>query len=56
MRSRILKSIFPFHFLLLFAALLYGSVAAAGELEQQNSQANGVSISVKPVDVSAANW
>ena len=53
MFSRILK---PFSLLpafVLCAALLYASGAAAAELEQQNSQAGGVSVSVKPTDVSA---
>ena len=54
MRSRILKSFFSFHLAVLFTALLYASGAAASELAPQSSQADGVSISVKPADVSAA--
>ena len=56
MRNRILKSFSPIHALLFCTSVLLASAAAAGDLEQENSQANGVSISVKPVDVSAANW
>lgn len=36
------------------AALMYGSIAAATELPEQSTQANGVTVSVKPVEVSAA--
>ncbi|HUX26400.1 MAG TPA: hypothetical protein VMV87_17495 [Burkholderiales bacterium] len=58
MSSRILKSFFSFPLLVLFAAALYASGAAATELAQQSSQAGSVSISVKPTDVSAgaAAW
>jgi len=38
----------------LCATLLYALGAAAAELAPQNSQAGGVSVSVKPIDVSAA--
>lgn len=54
MRSHSLKPFSPFHALVLSAALLYALGGAAAELEPQSSQANSVSISVKPVDVSAA--
>ena len=58
MRSRSLKPISLFHALVLCATLLYALGGAAAELDPQNSQAGGVSISVKPVDVSAtsATW
>jgi hypothetical protein len=54
MRSRSLKPFSLFHVLLLCAALLYALGGAAAELEPQSSQTGGVSISVKPADVSAA--
>jgi len=53
MRSRSLKSFSLFHALVLSAPLLYALGGVAAELEQQSSQANSVSISVKPVDVAA---
>ncbi|TSA17458.1 MAG: hypothetical protein D4R74_02690 [Betaproteobacteria bacterium] len=54
MSSRILKPISLFSALTLCATLLFALGAAAAELAPQNSQANGVGISVKPADVSAA--
>lgn len=54
MRSRALKPLPLFHALVLCAAALYASGAAAAELAQQSSQAGGVTMSVKPTDVSAA--
>jgi hypothetical protein len=53
MRSRILKSLFSFPLWFVFASALYASGALADELVQQSKQANNVSVSVKPVDVSA---
>lgn len=52
MPGRILKPsvILPF----VLGAALYGSIAGAAELPEQSSQANGVTVSVKPVDLSAA--
>jgi hypothetical protein len=46
------------HALLVCGAVLYGSGAAAAELAQQSSQAGGLTVSVKPTDVSAkaATW
>ena len=55
MRSRSLKLISLFPALALSAFVLSATGAVAAELEQQTSQANGVSISVKPTDVSAAS-
>ena len=54
MRSCSLKSFSIFRALVLCAGLLYALGGVAGESEPQNSEANGVSISVKPLDVSAA--
>ena len=54
MRSRSLKPFSLLHALVLCATLLYALGAAAADLSPQNSQANGVGISVKPTDVSAA--
>jgi len=54
MPSRILKPFSLLRALVLCAAVLYALGAAAAELAQQSSQAGGVSISVKPTDVSAA--
>lgn len=54
MRSRSLIPFSLLHALVLCAALLYALGGAAAELEQQSSQAGGVSVSVKPTDVSAA--
>ena len=54
MRSRIVKTFFPA--LALGALVLSATVAVAAELDAQNSQANGVSISVKPAEVAGANW
>jgi hypothetical protein len=51
--SRILKP-FLLAALAIGAAVLYGPGAAAAELPEQTSQANGVSVSVKPTDVSPA--
>jgi len=58
MFSRILKPLSLFHAFVLCAALLYALDAAAAELAPQSSQAGGVSINVKPTDVSvgAASW
>ncbi len=53
MPSRILKP-FLLAALAIGAAVLYGPGAAAAELPEQTSQANGVSVSVKPTDVSPA--
>ena len=54
MPSRILKPFSPVRALVLCATLLYTLGAVAAELAPQNSQAGGVSVSVKPTDVSAA--
>lgn len=54
MRSRILKPSLFLSALAIGAAVLYGPRATAAELPEQTSQANGVSVSVKPTDVSAA--
>ena len=54
MPSRILKPSSLFRALVLCATVLYALGAAAAELAQQSSQAGGVSISVKPTEVSAA--
>ena len=35
-------------------AALFGSIAAAADLPEQSNQANGVTVSVKPVDLTAA--
>ena len=56
MRSRSLKLISLLPALALSAFVLSATGAVAAELEQQTSQASSVSISVKPVDVSSANW
>ncbi|MBI2958816.1 MAG: hypothetical protein HYY28_00750 [Betaproteobacteria bacterium] len=58
MRSRILKSILSLPRLVLCAVVLYGLGAVAAELPQQSSQAGGVTVRVKPADVSpaAATW
>ena len=56
MHSRSLKSFSRFHAVVLCAVLLYALDGAAAELAPQNSQANGVGISVKPIDVAAATW
>ncbi len=46
------------HWLLVFTALLHGAVANAIELALQVSESDGVSVAVKPLDVSkdAAAW
>ena len=54
MPSRSLKSFSLLPALVLCAVLLYALGAAAAELAPQGSQAGGVSVSVKPTDVSAA--
>ncbi|HUX25692.1 MAG TPA: hypothetical protein VMV87_13875 [Burkholderiales bacterium] len=54
MRSRLVKSLFSIPLLVGFAGAPYAPGAVAAELAQQSSQANNVSISVKPVDVAAA--
>jgi len=54
MSSRILKHSSLLSAFLLCATLLFTFGATAAELAPQNSQANGVGISVKPTDVSAA--
>ena len=54
MPSRILKPSILLSALVIGAAALYAASAAAGELPEQSSQASGVSVSVKPTDVSAA--
>lgn len=54
MHRRILNPFSASHAVVLCAAVLFASGAAAATLAQQSSQANGVAISVKPVDVSAA--
>jgi len=58
MSGSILKSLSPLSALALGAAVLFAPALSAAELAQQSSQAGGVSISVKPTDVSptAANW
>lgn len=58
MPGSILKSLSPLSALLLGAAVLFAPAVPAAELAQQSSQAGGVSISVKPTDVSptAATW
>lgn len=58
MLARIVKPFSLLRGLVLCAAALYASGAAAAELAQQSSQAGGVTISVKPTDVSAtaATW
>ena len=56
MRSRSLKLISLLPALALSAFVLSATGALAAGLEQQTSQANSVSISVKPVDISAATW
>lgn len=58
MRNRSLKSFSPLSAVVLCASVLFAPVAAAAGLEPQNSRAEGVSISVKPVEVSAgaAAW
>lgn len=52
MPGRILKLSVLLPFVL--AAALYGSIAAAAVLPEQSSQANGVTVSVKPGDLSTA--
>ena len=54
MYNRSLKPLSLLHALVLCTAVLYALDAGAAELPSQSSQANGVSISVKPADVSAA--
>ncbi len=56
MRSRSLKLTSLLPALALGAFVLSATGAPAVELEKQTSQADSVSISVKPVDVTAANW
>ncbi len=56
MRSRSLKLISLLPALALSVFVLSATGAVAAGLEPQTSQANSVSISVKPVDVSAATW
>lgn len=58
MSGSILKSIPAPAALLYCAAALFAPAASAAGLAQQTSQGGGVSISVKPTDVSpqAANW
>lgn len=58
MPSGHLKPTSLFHALLICTAVLYGSGAAAAEMAPQSSQAGGLTISVKPTDVSpqAATW
>ena len=56
MRSRIVKSFSFLPALALGAFVLSTTGALAAGLEQQDSRANGVSISVTPADVAAANW
>lgn len=58
MPSRILKPSILLAALAIGAAVLYGGGAAAAELPEQTTQANGVSVSVAPTDVSpgAKTW
>ena len=54
MPGRIVKRIFLLRGLVLCAAVLWAWGASAAELTQQSSDTGGVTISVKPTDVSAA--
>ena len=54
MPSRIVKPSILLSAFVACAAVLYGAGAAAAQLAEQSSQANGVNVSVKPADVSAA--
>ena len=56
MRSRIVKLSSFLPVLILGATLSSATGALAAGLDTQDSQANGVSVSVKPADVTAANW
>lgn len=56
MRSRNMKSFSIIPALVLGAALLNSTAALAAGLDAQDSQANGVSINVKPADLGSANW
>jgi len=56
MHSRSVKSFSFLPALILGVSVLSATGALAAGLEQQDSRANGVSISVKPTDVAAASW